>query len=268
MVGRMPGGPEPTHRWHRLLQRTVLAAWLIGALSGCVTRAYKLAPEATPPATMLNLRSAPDPASAAEATVNSVIVYQGPGSWKRYAYWDEYVVNIENRSAVPVTLTAVTLTGTKGETFSPGEDPWKLEKTTKSWWQSNGLRQTGIYLGLGGAMAAGGIGVLAAGVGEMSVGATAGAVGGAGVALMAAAPIVAGGSVYMNLHRRHQVEAEFARRRMKLPLVLPAGSVANGSLFFRITPAPRRLTIAYSLAGRAQEAVVDLTPIARLHLDP
>lgn len=264
----MPGEIHSTPPRERSGLGLVLSLGLICALTGCVTRGYKLAPDNIPTATVLNLRSAPDPRAAATVIVNSVIVHQGPGSWKRYAYWDEYVVRIESHSPVPITLTAATLTGANGEKVTPGDDPWKLEKTTKSWWQSNGLRQTGIYLGLGGAMAAGGIGVLAAGVGELSAGATAGAIGGASAAVVAAAPIVAGGSVYLNLHRKHQVEAEFARRRLVFPCPVAAGAVATGSLFLRITPAPSRLVLTFEVAGLAQETVVELGALSRLHLDP
>ena len=64
---------------------TALAIILVSlATSGCVTRSYKLADKNMAPAVALNLESAPAPA---EAVVRNVIVYRGPGSWKREAYW-------------------------------------------------------------------------------------------------------------------------------------------------------------------------------------
>ncbi len=116
-------------------------------LSGCVSSKYKLAKadDAKPPVA-LNLTASIPPV---EAVLNSVIVYQGPGSWKREAYWDEYVFTLTNRGSSPVLIETATLTDFQDMPTTPGEDPWKLENQSKTWWEKAKSSQTGNLLALG-----------------------------------------------------------------------------------------------------------------------
>jgi hypothetical protein len=82
--------------------------------------------------------------------VKAVIVYKGPGSWKKEACWDEYVVTVSNRGGDPLVLTDASLHPNEGEPTKPGDNPWQLEKIGRSWWKTNAGRQTGTYLLLGG----------------------------------------------------------------------------------------------------------------------
>ena len=116
------------------------------ALSGCVTRGYKLAPKNTPAPVALHLETAEPPV---EAAVHQVVVYQGPGSWKREAFRDEYVVSATNRGPAPLTIDSVVLHDQQGAPINPGVDPWALERLSKKWWETNGARQTGTYVVLG-----------------------------------------------------------------------------------------------------------------------
>ena len=234
--------------------------------SGCVTRGYKLAPKDVPPATALNL-PAIGPASqpAVEATLHTVIVYRGPGSWKREAYWDEYVLSIVNRSDAPLAITSATLHSASSEPVTPGDNPWAIEKLSKKWWQSNAARQGGTYLALGAGATAGGAVVVAT---MWSTSAGAAAVGTAGAAAFVALPVFAVGTAFANVHGKHKVEAEFARRRLALPATIPPGGNAQGSLFFRVTPAPQRLALACRTGDQTHDLVFDLSPLAHLHLKP
>jgi hypothetical protein len=246
--------------------------------TGCVTRGYKLADKSVPPAVPLDLTTAPagssQPADAAPATpavtLHAVIVYQGPGSWKREAYWDEYMVSIANRGDTPLVVSAAALTSTLSEPVAPGDDPWKLERLSKTWWQSNAAQQTKTFLLLGTGTAAGaGVAVAGALTGVFGpVTATGALAMGVGSVVVVTLPIVAVGTVAMNLHRKHQVQEEFTRRRLALPLTIAPGQVAQGSLFFRITPAPQRLTLNYRTEGESRDAIIDLSSLAGLHLKP
>ena len=102
----------------------------------------------------------------------------------------------------------------------------------------------------------------AAGGGAAGIG-TAGTLGAAAFVTL---PIVAGGTVYMNVHRKHQIEAEFNRRRLVLPLHLAPGQAARGSFFFRITPSPQQLTLDCRTGESSSPAVIDLAPLAGLHV--
>lgn len=262
------------------------SALIIAALTltGCVSRGYKLADKNAPPPVALNLSSAPvaavapEPADAnaatsaapAEAVVRTVIVYQGPGSWKREAYWDEYVVTVTNRGEAPLIVNGATLLALNGESTLPGEDPWKLERIGKTWWQSNAGDQTKTYLLLGGGTVAG-FGTVVASVfagGGIFAPLTGGAAvaAGVGTAAVVALPLVAVGSVGLNIHRKHQVEAEFKRRRLVLPLTLAPGQSIDGSLFFRATPSPSELRLHTGAPDETRNVTVSLAPLASLHL--
>ncbi len=225
-----------------------------------------MAPKDVPPATALNL---PATQPAAEGTLQTVISYKGPGSWKREAYWDEYVISITNRGSGPLTIATAALRPATGDPLAPGTNPWELEKYSKKWWQSNAARQGGTYLALGaGATVGAGVAYASAMSGFMAGGtsgaaATAGTI---GATAFVALPLVAAGTVYANVHSKHKVEAEFARRRLVLPLTIAPGATAQGSLFFRITPAPRRLALACRSGDEDQNLVFDLGPLSHLHL--
>ena len=69
----------------------------------------------------------------------------------------------------------------------------------------------------------------------------------------------------MNHNNKRAVAAEFTRRRLVLPLTLPPGQPAQGSLFFRISPGPRALAWRLRVAGEWRSAALELPPLARLH---
>src|SRR5476649_1401151 len=101
----------------------LLMALLI--LPGCVTKRYQTASKKTPPAVPLNLGAQQLPLTA---VLNTLIVFEGPGSWKREAYWDEYVVSIVNQGQSPVTIDSAVLDSSAIVSQTPGSDPWALEK--------------------------------------------------------------------------------------------------------------------------------------------
>ena len=253
------------------------------ANTGCLTRGYKLSDKKVLPAVALNFQRNPDAPStlgdgrepalalppSAAATLSTVIVYAGPGSWKKAAFWDEYVVVVTNRGSSTLVVSGAELTSLMGRPTSPGDDPWKLERLGKSWWKTNGGEQTKTYLLLGtGTVGGAGIGLAGAisgGIfGPMT---TAGSVAyGVGAATVLALPLVAIGTVGRNIHGKHQIGKEFSRRRLAFPLSLAPGQCVQGSLFFPITPAPRQLTLNSRSGGAPRDIVIDLAPLAGLHL--
>lgn len=238
------------------------------ALCGCVTRGYQLAPKNTPPPEVLRLEAARPPI---EAAVRQVIVYHGPGSWKREAYWDEYVVSLTNQGPTPLTIEAAVLHDQQGAPIEPGIDPWTLERLSKKWWETNAARQTGTYVVLGAGTAAGaGVAMVSAysGLWGASVSAGTAAAGTVGAVAAVTLPLVAVGTVVANVHSKHKVEAEFTRRRLALPLTLAPGQTAHGSLFFRITPGPQRLVLRGRAADQPCDATISLALLAGLHLAP
>ena len=227
------------------------------ALSGCVSARYQPAPKDTPPATVLNLAATQPPV---EAVVHTVIVYRGPGSWKRDAYWDEYVISVTNRGLAPLSVESAMLTDFRGEATAPGDNPWTLEKQSRT--RTEELNRIAKA-----ALVQFGAGYLTVGVagGVMFTAGTACATAGA-VIFAGAIPVYAVTAVVRNYNHRHEVEAEFARRRLALPATVAPGQTAQGSLFFRISPGPQRLVLHGRAGDDPVEVTIDLGLLKGLHL--
>jgi hypothetical protein len=241
-----------------MLRASAVATVLLSV--GCMSTRYKMAPPTMPPAIVLNL-AADQPALA--GVVHSVIIFQGPGSWKQAAYWDEYVVTLINRGSAPLVVDGASLQGLADELQQAGDHPWKIEKASRTAAAYNfGLaKNVAVQMGggLGTVVAAGVIGGLIAPAGFIIPA-------GLGVGVLVAVPAVIGGTIYRNITGRHKIEAEFQRRRLALPLTLAPGATAQGSLFFRITPGPRRLSLTYASDGRTATLPIELTSLGGLHL--
>ena len=109
---------------NRVLFVTLVAAGVLLCGSGCLSTKYRMARKSTPPPAALNLAIEEPPLAV---VLNTVIIYKGPGSWKRAAFWDEYVVTLHNHGPQPLSITAAALTDFAGSRHLPGEipGPWK-----------------------------------------------------------------------------------------------------------------------------------------------
>lgn len=233
--------------------KSALAALFLGVtplFTGCVSAKYKSAARETPP-TPLNLTNEQAPMLV---TVKSVIVYRGPGSWKRDAYWDEYIVSLVNHGRTPVTLESASLFDFTGTANASSDSPWVLEKQSRTREEELKANIKDVVIQVGGGYAT----LTAAVMGATEVG---GFLGG-----IVAVPAFVAGTIYSNVHHRHIIENEFARRRIVLPATIAPGQAVQGSLFFRISPGPRHLAFLVQYEGAYQKVVIDLAPLAGLHL--
>ncbi|MDQ5981158.1 MAG: hypothetical protein QG602_4136 [Verrucomicrobiota bacterium] len=245
----------------RLFAALLLLACL--PLTGCVTAKYKLMPKtdtAAPPS--LNLQTA---SPAATATLHAVVVFRGPGSWKRDAYWDEYLVTLTNPGTTALRLDTVVLADQIGASNFLGTDPWELDKLSRV--RLKVAKRSGLHIAIG-------TGATAAWLGSGALflanfyGGSVSAVS-LGAAGFLAIPLVALGSGVRVLVARHAIREEFARRRLVLPASLPPGASLSGSLFFPVTPGPRRLLLRFKdETGIRHDLTLDLAPLADLHLKP
>ncbi|MDB6168449.1 MAG: hypothetical protein JWM88_1313 [Verrucomicrobia bacterium] len=194
--------------------------------------------------------------------MQSVIVYQGPGAWKKEAYWDEYVLTFLNPGADPLVIDSLTIVDALNQKQSPGSEPWTLEESSRQnlkKFEHHGRR---IFLGVG----------LSVAWGMAPAAALGGALGGssalalAGLTAFFAIPAIVVTHVIVNKHARRDIQAEFERRRLPLPLALPPQGIMTGSVFFPISPGPQRLQIAAHRDSEPFTLVVDLLPLAGLHL--
>jgi hypothetical protein len=237
----------------------VLVALLI--LPGCVSKRFQTASKKTPPAVALNLSAQQPPVSA---VLNTLIVFEGPGSWKREAYWDEYVVSLVNQGQAPVTVDNAVLDSSAIVSQSPGSDPWEIEKQSHKILKD---QTVGRQLVAGAGAVAAGIGVEAGLLGLASaalVTGSAAAVAGAAVALIAL-PVFVVGSGVRAITAPYAIKKEFNRRRLTFPLELKPGEMRQGSLFFPITPGPQHLVLDFRAEDTAQSVSIDLASLANLH---
>jgi hypothetical protein len=246
----------------RSFARAILA--LSFALTGCVTATkYKMAKQDGPRAQAFGWTVA---TPSAELSLATVVIYKGPGSWKREARWDEYVVRISNRGAQTLTIASAVLIDVLGQPQSPGDEPWALEKRSSSNWDRYGETGLNVVLGAGTAIVLGAAADAAA-AGAMWVGPAAG-----GTAFFTTVlPLVFVANVttvaVLNHSNKGKVEAEFDRRRLKLPVMIAPGASAEGSFFFPMTPGPQSLVVKGRSSDTPVELVLDLKPLAGLHLD-
>ena len=227
-----------------------------------------MADEDTPPPVPLNLRAE---AHSVDALIDTVIIYGGPGSWKREAYWDEYLLSITNHGAHPMDLTSATLIDFQGSPVIPRDNPWELQEQSKEWIEHYDSGTTGVVLKVGAASAmtgaaVGGI-ILAVGTSGFAPSAAAMAAAGAPVVALVALPIIGFGAILVNVEGKIKIEEEFNRRRLVLPATIQPGQIAQGSLFFRITPGPERLVLLFTGGEPGCDVSVDLSPLSDLHID-
>ena len=235
----------------------MLAAWSV-LLSGCVSTRYKMAPEKTPPPMPLNLAATQPPL---EVMLNMVILYKGPGSWKRAAFWDEYVVTLRNQGNQPLTIASAALADFAGVRRAPDDNPWALEKESKT--LERKYRDAGIafvrYTAPGGILAVAGVSFAEASL--MSAGAA-----GAATVCFVALPVYYTGVIMINHHNKVAVEKEFHRRRLGLPLTLAPGETRIGSFFFPMVPNPRSLSLRWASGAAGDEILIPLESLHGLHI--
>ena len=226
--------------------------------SGCISPKYKLARKNTPPVVPLNVAVAQPPVGL---TLNAVIIYKGPGSWKREALWDEYVVTIRNQSEEPLTIAAATLVDFAGASLEPGVDPWALEKRSLT------LEQR--YKKGGVAFARNAVPALVLGTGTAAL--AAGAAFSTTAAVAATATLVALPVYYIvvlsvNHSNKSAVKAEFVRRRLALPITIGPGETHTGSLFFPMGPNPQSLSAHWVSGPAGGDVRVPLEFLRGLHV--
>jgi hypothetical protein len=241
----------------------VLALLVLGGQAGCVSSSYRRAAKSAPTPVALGWRAE---TPTVELTLQTVIAFKGPGSWKENAYWDEYVVTLRNRGPLPVVIERAALKDFLAQSSLPGDQPWDLEKRSRQ--QTAQLQHIlGDAVALGAGIVFPTVGGLVLSSGAAMVSMAGGSVSPLAIwAGPAVLPVAIGATVYRNLSGRHAIEAEFARRRIVLPQTLAPGQELAGSLFFPTTPGPRRLIVGFRENQRSADLDLPLPQLARLHL--
>jgi hypothetical protein len=250
----------------RIIALTILAVIVLLAFTGCVSSRYKEARKSTPPPQLLNVAFAPAPL---EAALSTLITYNGPGSWKRDAFWDEYVVTLHNPGSQPLIVSSAGLVDFAGASRATGPEPWALEKESKT--LERQYRDAGIafvrYTAPGILILGTGAAVAMANT-SFFVAASSGAAATAATATFVALPLYYAVVLTINHHNKVAMETEFNRRRLVLPLTLSPGETRTGSLFFPMVPNPRSLGLRWSTGTANGENVLPLDFLRGLHAAP
>lgn len=244
------------------LRLICVVALLFGAVSlhvGCISSKYRAAPKGIPPPKLLAVAFAP---ARLEATLITLITYNGPGSWKREAFWDEYVVSVHNPGDSALTVSAAGITDVLGTVRAPRDKPWALEKESKT--LERKYRDAGIAF-----VRYTTPGLIILGTGAVAI-SSAGAMTAAAASVVAvtfvALPIYYLEVVNFNEMNKAAMEKEFERRRLVLPLTLAPGETRTGSFFFPMVPSPRSLTLRWNAESGSGDAILALDFLHDLHV--
>ncbi len=249
----------------RLLPSLPGLALLLGVafLCGCVSDKYRIAPAvgANPQRMDIDLGGTP-----VRVRLDAVIIYQGPGSWKKSAYWDEFLLTFFNGSDQPVSITSVSLADYAGAVVPAGTNPWQLEKASLA--QRDRYTRAGLSFALNtlgyAAFTYGAVGTGAM-VGAAATSTWGGAFAGATVGLVAV-PVAAIVVHASNQKHKHEIEREFHRRLLPLPQILNTDDTRTGSLFFPMTVGPRALRLEWTRGAENGASILPLPMLAGMHL--
>jgi hypothetical protein len=236
-----------------------LACAVLCVLPGCVSANYRFASKDMPPARALNVHFPPAPLAADLA---SVITDGTPGSWKQEAFWDEYVVVLHNTGEQPLEVASVTLVDFAGTSRASGDDPWALERESKTLerkYQDSGMAFARVAAPRILLASAEPVVIASAGIGVAGAAAAA-------TATAVALPVYGLTIWGINRHHKSAIKAEFNRRRLPLPLSLAPGETRTGSLFFPMLPNPRSIDLNWSIESGTGDSVLPLDFLYGLHV--
>ncbi len=253
-----------------LFQSSVLM--LLLALSGC--GGTKVLKEPEPLAVTQSLATASDQRLA--ATLDWVIVRDGPGTWAKNVDWDEYLIRVQNLSDESIRVTNITVLdslGTRIETRENRKQLVKGTKKTKKRYKGEGLKvkagvSAGTLIGVGAvagataAILAGNAGAWFTLTGSGWSGATTAGVAG-GIILV---PVLAVGSVVRGINNS-KVNKHIESRQTPLPVVLQEEEEKSLDVFFPLAPSPRQVEITYADSQGDHTLIIDTrTALDGLHL--
>lgn len=255
------------------ISKLALAAAIAASMSACGT-STKMLKETTAAAPAM-LGTASD--AALEVRVDGLVVRDGPGSWSRHAYWDEYRVTLVNRGDATMTIAGVSVVDSLGVGATASAKRKTLSQETKRSIARH--RKAGMDVAPGansraGLLMVGGSAAMVTGgaaVGAASVTASVGGSGASGAA-SAGAGLALGGVVLVGYGINRMVQNgrlsnAIEDRSLVLGDIAP-GARRSGSAFVPITPAPTELVVTYrDDGGHAHDVIVPLpAALSQLHI--
>ncbi len=204
------------------------------------------------------------------ATLDWVIVRDGPGTWAKNADWDEYLLTISNQSDLPIQLTNIIVVDSLNMRIAAQSGRKQLVKASKK--TARRYKQSGIKVTADSGR--GIMGVAAATAGGAAVGAAMGSgtvvgagAGAAAVGAVVLAPVLIVGGILRGA-RHSAVNTQIEQRQTLLPLDVPAGSELMLDVFFPLAPSPGTVELTYSNATGEHDIVIDTSATLNgLHIE-
>jgi hypothetical protein len=200
------------------------------------------------------------------ATLDWVIVRDGPGTWARNADWDEYQLRVSNQSDQPITITEVFVVdslNTRIESQSRRKSLVKGSKKTARRYKKSGIK---VKAGSGaGTMLVAGAAVTVVGVGAASAAATgailsgsttAGSAGAVAGGLLLLGPALAVGGIVRGVNNG-AVNNRIEERQIVLPLEVSISEELSLNVFFPIAPSPGAIELSFTDATGEHSLVID-----------
>lgn len=242
----MHRGSNSTNAYSAFLVRFLAVACV--TLAGCGTTA--LLKEARPFESSKSVAEGKD--EHIFATIETVILRNGPGAWARNAEWDEYLIRIRALSNEPVEICEIAIFDALDQRIEPRSNRSDLVDGTREieqrYAQSGQLVRTAggingwVIAGVGVAGAAG----LASAAAYSAAPFASVAAAGAGIAVLAGGGLVFAGAGVVRLVNNAQVNSEIERRQTTLPVAVPRGAGTSVDLFFPLTPLSGRTQVVYT----------------------
>ncbi len=266
---------QRTSRWlkGRHFRRAAVVVFVV-LISGCA--GTKVLDEPTPLPERNPLATVRDAAMA--ATLDWVIVRDGPGTWAKNADWDQYLLRVENHSMAALILSEVYLEDSMGIKVFPGKNRKRLIAGSKQVAERYKDADIKVKAGTGTAVMAAtvmgttlvGGSVVGLGLAYSSLASLLGISTSFGaVVTTAGAGLVLVGPAMVIRNRRNQrkVDARIQDIRSRIPFPVEADMVKRAALFFPISPSPRHIVISYRQGESIQTLRLETREsLAGLHL--
>ncbi len=259
---------------HQIRKRPLLAFVLLGAamLGGCGGTKVLKEPQPMQAAQAL----ATDADQRLSATLDWVIVRDGPGTWAKNADWDEYLLRVKNLSDQRIQINRLVVVDSLDTPIDSQSGRKKLVKESKKTarrYKDSGLkvkagRGAGTMLVAGAAVTAVGVGAASAvAYGSVLSGTAAGSAGAAAGGILLLGPALAVGGVVRGVNNS-AVNRQIESRQTRFPLDLPAMEEAALDVFFPLAPSPRRIELMYTNDNGEHVLLIDTrAALDGLHID-
>jgi len=206
------------------------------------------------------------------ATLDWVIVRDGPGTWAKNVDWDEYLIRVQNLSDEPIRVTNITVFDSLGTRIDIGRNRRQLvegTRQTKRRYKDERLKvKAGVSAGLltttGGASAAAAAAVGFAAIAGYS---SAASLSSALVTGTIVAPALVIGGFVRGVNDS-KVNRRIQSRQTRLPAVLQAAQERSLDIFFPLAPSPQHMELTYVDSQGPHILIIDThTALDGLHLE-